>query len=71
MADRTIALAEFLVENQGGDLLPALAQHFPDVTEEEFDRGFAIAEEIIKARLAEREAEVKALRTAMDGRPRR
>jgi hypothetical protein len=72
--DRAAEVARFIVEEQRGqkgpvEWLAALRARWPDVTQTEFRRAIAIADEILVAKIAEDQAEVAGLRATLGRRP--
>jgi hypothetical protein len=65
--DRAPALAEFLLSDEGracrdpAAILAACVSRWPGLRHDEFERGFAIAQETLRADAAEHAAEANAL----------
>ncbi len=75
-ADRATEVARFLFEERAGQndaraRLKAVAERWPDLTQSEFRRAIAIADELLVAKIAEDQAEVAGLRAALDRRSAR
>lgn len=75
-SDRAAEVARFLFEKRAGqkdpiERLKAVAARWPDLTQTEFRRAIAIADEILVAKIAEDQAEVAGLRAALARTPSR
>lgn len=65
MTDRALDFAKFMAEEsdhlKGDALFQAIGAKFGDLSQEQFQRGSAIGEELILAKVAEYQAEADAL----------